>query len=899
MSLKDSCTIDVGYPILALKFINNKTILVAGGGGEGNNGIPNKITAIKCSFNVKEPNRRLQKFREITLPSNEDSPQSLDIARIPDTNENKFSVFVGCNQSSQLIKTMNMNNNIRKYIFNGEEHLRFLDAAQLEPEIKGDVDDYPKIVRLSSNSTIGCLMTSSFPSVIFVFNTETLELNFKYAPTIDVEIKDFNLSPHDDGKTLCYVTSKTIETISTVTSNVISSSLQSKSLTKELQDYNLLKVAFLDNSTVVIAASKPKTKSVVLIKYSITEKKILSQKIVSKKFSAIVAMDISTSKDLIAVAGNDLSVTILNISSFKVIKVYKKLHPFAITTVAFSPNGSKLASGSAANLLHVIKLPHNFGAGKSIIGTLFQYLFMIILVAAIAIFLQTSHENGQLEQYLEISKKYADSGLFYGKEYGAIAMKYAKIYGQEGYVLSKRYGKQYYGVIREKLSKENIDGDDKTKEYFKVDEWDDPTSSDDPVPLDIQISNFKDSGSDKSQRADDKGLERSSEISLTSVPTSISTKSVDSSLSENEPISVGDYELEHDFEHSTSSEPSQTLSLLDTSPSSKDLDHSTLGSSDSESHILNTTSVSNDASLEELKNDGVLDDVAYALNYTDAIAEAVSLSLGTITDTATSIASTASPSASVSSGNGQLEKSDSETFSGSDISKKDGSVTATSSIDSTVPDIVNESVDDVELSEPNPVVQEPVAINIENLSTDISLEADTSVVDPTDDKTTSKSLVNSSASPIVESTAKDQSISEASADDIKSDENAETELSDITMSATDTSMIESKNSVLESSLDSSTTNFSVNQVTTPLPASEDLNIEGGASTGTLTIDKSEEADDFFDSITSSDSAAKVSHSVESDAEDKNSVANAQTSSEIVSTSSSPEISSSSMVHDEL
>lgn len=59
-----SATLDVGYPIYAAKFINNKTVLVAGGGGEGNNGIPNKITAVKCFYKATEKLKMLQKFRK-------------------------------------------------------------------------------------------------------------------------------------------------------------------------------------------------------------------------------------------------------------------------------------------------------------------------------------------------------------------------------------------------------------------------------------------------------------------------------------------------------------------------------------------------------------------------------------------------------------------------------------------------------------------------------------------------------------------------------------------------------------------------------------------------------------------------------------------------------------------
>ena len=54
---------------------------------------------------------------------------------------NKLMWYLVCNQSSQLIKSMNINNNIRKYEYTNEEHLRFVDAAQFEAEINGDADD--------------------------------------------------------------------------------------------------------------------------------------------------------------------------------------------------------------------------------------------------------------------------------------------------------------------------------------------------------------------------------------------------------------------------------------------------------------------------------------------------------------------------------------------------------------------------------------------------------------------------------------------------------------------------------------------------------------------------------------------------------------------------------------
>ena len=435
MALKEFATIDVGYPILGAKFINNKTVLVTGGGGEGNNGIPNKITAVKCSFKVADPKRRLQKFREVQLPSNEDSPQCIDAVRLDD---NEFDVIVGCNQSSQLIKSMSINNNVRKYTYNKNEHLTFIDAAQFEPEISGDVEEYPKIIRIAQDNSIGCLMTSRTPSVLYLFNPEYLELKYKYQPTDSSEIKDFALSPNN-GEVLSLITATSIVTFSTQTNSVTFTSRSSLALNKQLGNFTLSKVKYISNYELLISASYKNGKGAVLLRYNLTSQKITQQQLISKKFNNVVGMDLSVNQDLVAVAGNDLSVTLIKLSSFKILQTFNKLHPFAITSVTFSPNGSKLATGSAANTLHVIRIPANYSSGKSIIGTLFQYLFTIVLILALGIGIQKGRDTGHLNEVIEYSKQYSQVGL----QYAEVGLQYAEEYGKIFYALAQQYLGEY------------------------------------------------------------------------------------------------------------------------------------------------------------------------------------------------------------------------------------------------------------------------------------------------------------------------------------------------------------------------------------------------------------------------------------------------------------------------
>ncbi|CAH2352210.1 putative guanine nucleotide-exchange factor Sed4p [[Candida] railenensis] len=470
--IKKSATLYLDYPIYGAKFINNKTVLVAGGGGEGNNGIPNKITAVKCFFKATDKSKILQKFREITLPKNEDSPMCLDVAKNGTRDDGSYSIFVGCNQSIQLIQSMNINNSLRKYTYSKDEHLRFLDAAQLEPVENPDDDTggaktveghYPKIVYLSSNNSIGAFMTSKGNS-IYIFEPEALDTKFVFTPQDESEIKDFHISPEDDGKTLCYVTSKSIETISTITSNPISSSLANPKSNAIFSKYILSKVKYTDNSHVLVTATargRPGAKpGVTLFLYRLSDQTIVRQKLISTKIKGITSIDYSPAQELIALAGNDYSVNILRLSDFKTLQVFKKLHEFPVTRVAFSPNGQTLASVSAGRVLNVMKIPPNFAKQKSTIGTLFNYLILSLIVALLGIGFKKGLENGQLVKGLEISKEYGIKGIKLANEYTHVGISFIKEKLKDEDQTNSEDSSTYFKIEPEELKKLTVSSDE-------------------------------------------------------------------------------------------------------------------------------------------------------------------------------------------------------------------------------------------------------------------------------------------------------------------------------------------------------------------------------------------------------------------------------------------------------
>ncbi|OBA23660.1 hypothetical protein METBIDRAFT_28401, partial [Metschnikowia bicuspidata var. bicuspidata NRRL YB-4993] len=377
MAAKDFAEIDTGFPVYGLRFINNHTLLACGGGGEGNNGIPNKVTAVRCSFTVSDKSRRLQKFREITLPAQEDSPMCIEFCRSSVGDNSRFQIFVGCNQSTELIRSMNINNNLRKYNYTEDEHLQFLDAVQFDENLLVEsIGEYPKIVHLSTDASIGGMMTSRIPSEIFIFNPDTLELTLRFKPPAASEIKDFHFNQDDSGKTFTYVTASFIETISTHSGNSISSSANAdKKTAKILGKYFFSKVRYVNGPKVIIAAASRNGKGAAVLEYNTETRKVLREVIISNKIKGIVAIDVSKSSGMFAVAGNDFSVSLLRVTDFKMIKTYTKLHKFAVTCLSFSPDGKKLATGSASNTVNVLLVKPSSGGFFSFIFSLFRFIF--------------------------------------------------------------------------------------------------------------------------------------------------------------------------------------------------------------------------------------------------------------------------------------------------------------------------------------------------------------------------------------------------------------------------------------------------------------------------------------------------------------------------------------------
>lgn len=374
----------IGYPVYGAKFLNNHMLLVAGGGGEGNNGIPNKLTVLRVDFSKK---KIIKRFREITLDSNDDSPTTLDVAN--------DIILMGCNESSAKIKNGDGNHHLRKFVFENE-HLKYI--AGIDFDRSTQPEDYTKLIYLSRDGSVGAIASSAIPTVIRIIDPK--ELTEKYEIETGHEVKDMHFAP--DGKVISYITASTLEVISIVTGRFIIRK------TDFDPNYALSKIKFLTDDIVFIAASLKKGTGIVMIKISLRSGNatVLKTKLITNKFKGVTAMDVDMGNELAVLAGSDNSLALVKLKDLSLGRIFKQVHSFAITRVSFSPDSNLIASVSAANTVHVIKVPENFAHSTSIWSKLWKMLLNFAFIALIAFFAQLSIKYDLHNKAIIFAKNY-------------------------------------------------------------------------------------------------------------------------------------------------------------------------------------------------------------------------------------------------------------------------------------------------------------------------------------------------------------------------------------------------------------------------------------------------------------------------------------------------------------
>ncbi|CCK69797.1 Sar family guanine nucleotide exchange factor SEC12 KNAG_0D00440 [Huiozyma naganishii CBS 8797] len=367
---------DAGYPLYGAKFIKDDTVVVAGGGGEGKNGIPNKLTVLKVS-----PESGFDVVTEVTLSDNDDSPTAMDALGPNGT------VLLGCNENSAKITSGEGNKHLRKFqcmTSKGEKcTLKHVDAVDLDHS--KSIDDYTKLIELSPKGDLAAVVSSKEnPSVLKLVDSKTLATRFEIESP--QEIKDISVLPQGDS--VCFLTPHGVNIVNTKTGKIVST-------LSDITEYNLSKCKFIDNRTVLVASTFPRGRpGVVLLEVDIStggNPRITKKQIICHKYQGITAMDLNNGNKIAALATNSNDLLLVNLVTYKIVETIAELHAFAVTKVTISPDGTSVVSVSAANTVHLVKIPTNFETLQTDNGKLLQYVLLFLLILAISVFLQRNN----------------------------------------------------------------------------------------------------------------------------------------------------------------------------------------------------------------------------------------------------------------------------------------------------------------------------------------------------------------------------------------------------------------------------------------------------------------------------------------------------------------------------
>lgn len=409
------------YPLYACKFISDDLLLVTGGGGEGNNGIDNKITLLSID------NNKIKKFRELKLNDDNDSPTCMDFIHLSpnvqdslpnsillgsDDIQDNIKVdgifLLGCNENSNKILQSNVNNSLQRFNFENQ-HIRFIASVDydLDDQSPRDLNTYMKFLKISDNIEFAACCTSKVPSIIRIINPITL--NELYEIETGNELRDFDFQKGKQAKILSYITKNTCELISCVTGTFITKSYQF-----DVNKFTPLKLKFIREDCFFIILKNDTSNKFELHLFSITgEIKLLKvHELKNLNFKGITSVDYSYATDILAISGNDNSVNFFHLfykqsnaanhssiipslanSKLKYLKKFSDLHTFAITKIAFNDSGSRLSTVSADNSVSIINIPKNFKNHKPTTKKVLSFFFKLILLAILCVAGKFTYEN--------------------------------------------------------------------------------------------------------------------------------------------------------------------------------------------------------------------------------------------------------------------------------------------------------------------------------------------------------------------------------------------------------------------------------------------------------------------------------------------------------------------------
>lgn len=398
MSLK----LDVGYPLYGAAFATDHSLVVTGGGGEGNNGIANKMSSV----GIKQD--KLIVTDDYEFAGVNDSPTALALE--------KGTLLVSLNAASSKLK-QGENDHLKKYKFNADEEHNFELIKAVNLLQSKDPLDYIKAIVLSKDASMALVLNATTPPSLKLIDVDTMEVKQVLSKDEEDEIRDIAISP--SGNAVAYITEK----------KLVLHNLETKESWEHerfTSNYLLTKVELIEDEAAIIGINLKNKAGILLLESRVVfedqglkPRRILKTKkarVITDKVTKITALDVSLSGQIVAIAGNDNSITIADLDDFSTCKCYPKVHTFAITKITVSPNGEYVASVSAASTISVIKLPSNIRAKY----TLLKWAAVILIISFVVNFIRQNITDEQFNTFNRFMHDLFDDGSYTPEEFEAL-----------------------------------------------------------------------------------------------------------------------------------------------------------------------------------------------------------------------------------------------------------------------------------------------------------------------------------------------------------------------------------------------------------------------------------------------------------------------------------------------
>lgn len=359
-------TVMIEIPAYALGFLSETLVLVAGGGGNANSGIFNQF---RIYLITKE--RLLELEMVYTLPL-KDAPMSLVIDPLNKT------IIAGINElNTTSMNEKNRHLHLFQYV-QEKKTIIILKSLSIFPLLNNNnCDDYQRITRFNHSRTLLAIASANGYFALLKYPSLKLMNSITLVKPMVMDL-DFSL---DDSKMVYVSLSKLYTFIFSIKQVFVQS----------LKEGTFRAVRWIDKNTLISVIHR-QGKPPLLQRWKgdfTIEKNLYSEKTIwiqtnscslHKKSHAVTCIDIAYAGQWMVIACADLSITIVNIHTLKILQRKTKIHTFPITALTINSKETQILTVSADARLQVIDV---FNKKK------FSSFILLLFFAAIAAILAT------------------------------------------------------------------------------------------------------------------------------------------------------------------------------------------------------------------------------------------------------------------------------------------------------------------------------------------------------------------------------------------------------------------------------------------------------------------------------------------------------------------------------